>query len=425
MSNDLTSAGTSRDEYDEGANLAESITIDEYPSPTLIDTAVLDEEKTVEQCDTTPLPLPLRQSPSDEYGEQFAGHLLFGVASTAERLLEARDHLGHWLGGTGARLTIVAPDSHLLPWLKYELERRKVEVVIIISDEPTFLGSYFRLVRWLKETRTSKTQWATFIDDDTFYFSLRRFANMLRKYDEREDYYIGAVSEDGWQMMRSGEFAFGGAGITLSMSLLDRIQPFYERCKTYRQVDPTAPEMGGDLRLARCITRNTPIKLTREIDLHQVDLRGNVRGLIQGPRVPITWHHYRSHMWGSMNVLTFARSVPFCPRASCLFQRFKFYDANGQVSVLHLGHSIARYAHGIDPQTELYEATWTRRPLSTYDHSLEPLRRAYNEGKEVFTYTLEHGQWLTDGSYAQTYIRRADTSNVDEVDDVIEYIWKQ
>jgi hypothetical protein len=238
----------------------------------------------LEQCSTDIVPLHVKHDIDTLAADmpEDMSHLLFGVASNAERLLEAKDHFGFWLGHTGAEIILAIPDSPFIPLLKYEYEQRGINVRIIVSDLD-FLKTYFKLTVWLDEYKSANTKWVTIIDDDTVYFSLRRFNKMLEKYDAKGDWYIGAPSEDSWQMMRSGFFGFGGAGVTLSVPLLQKMLPFYDECLTYEKIEINDPELGGDLRLARCITRNTETRFTIEPDLHQVDLRGDVRGVLQGP----------------------------------------------------------------------------------------------------------------------------------------------
>lgn len=345
-----------------------------------------------------------------------ARHLMFGVASTAERLLELAPTMATWLAHTGARLISIVPDSDKVAQLQEMFEALGIDAVVLLSNEP-YLKNYFKLVEAFYIHADSATRWVTFLDDDTHYFSLRRFVQMLDKYDAGREHYVGGVSEDFRQMRGPGIYAFGGAGVSLSVPLLEKMHWNYPHCQGILSPDPNTP---GDLRLAKCIYFHTATKLSMETDIHQVDLLGDTAGILEGPSPPISFHHYRS--WSPHDVLRTTKAGKLCG-GSCLFQRWKFTRpvAGYAFTTLHLGFSIVRYAVGVFPDMARTERTWATFPESIFDHSLPPLRDPLVEGVDRFTYRLEGSGDEADGVFRQTYVRRAASET--ENDSVLELFW--
>lgn len=345
-----------------------------------------------------------------------ARHLMFGVASTAERLLELAPTMATWLAHTGARLISIVPDSEKVAQLQEVFEALGIDNVVLLSNEP-YLKNYFKLVEAFYIHADAATRWVTFLDDDTHYFSLRRFVQMLEKYDAGREHYVGGVSEDFRQMRGPGIYAFGGAGVSLSIPLLEKMHWNYPHCQGILSPDPNTP---GDLRLAKCIYFHTATKLSMETDIHQVDLLGDTAGILEGPSPPISFHHYRS--WSPHDVLRTTKAGKLCG-GSCLFQRWKFTRpvAGYAFTTLHLGFSIVRYAVGVFPDMARTERTWATFPESIFDHALPPLRDPLVEGVDRFTYRLEGSGDEADGVFRQTYVRRAASET--ENDSVLELFW--
>lgn len=351
----------------------------------------------LDSCHTKPLPMYYRNQPRPTDAKD----LVFGLATTSERLLNLTSTLAHWLSNTNAHLIVIVPTGPLVPDVRESMQNYSIRATILTSNE-AFLINYFKLVEAF-HMHASRSKWFTFIDDDTHYFSLERFNNILKGYDSGREHYLGTVTEDLRQMRGEGIFAFGGAGATVSRALLERLHQNYYGC-----LFSQASWEPGDVRLKRCIYQNTETKLTMIEGLHQVDLIGETHGIMEGPRPPINWHHYKS--WSQMNVSLISSAGDICGGA-CLFQRWTFpvSDAFGYVSMsMHHGVSIVGYSIGTRPDWGRTELTWANFPDSNFDHSVAPLRMGLIEGRDRFTYRLVGVGHDVDGHVKHTYIKYAE-----------------
>ncbi|UZJ56320.1 hypothetical protein CBS101457_005640 [Exobasidium rhododendri] len=350
------------------------------------------------QCSGDALPMYLRQQeePLDARG------LVFGLSSTSERLLEFAPIMSHWLANTSAQLIAIVPAGPRVIELRSKFESLNIDATVLTSNDE-FLANYFKLVEAFSAHRDEGSKWFTFIDDDTHYFSIDRFIKQLKIYDHNQEVYLGSVSEDLRQIRLDGLFAFGGAGVTVSRALLNRLHQEYYGC-----LSEQAGWEPGDVRLKRCIYQHTETKLTMIEGLHQVDLEGESSGIMEGPRPPINWHHYRSWSFQNVNLISLAGKI--CGSA-CLFQRWKFpvpTDFGYVYMTFHFGVSIIGYPVGIRPDLSRTEITWKELPGSNFDHSLAPLRMKLQEGRDRFTYRLLGVGQDVDGHVKHTYIKYAD-----------------
>jgi hypothetical protein len=350
------------------------------------------------RCSPTPLKMHLRQlhKPVD------AKHLVFGMATTSERLLEYAATQALWLANTGARLVVIVPTGPKVQELRDHLARLSIQATVLTSNDE-FLVNYFKLIEAFHAHGDNKSKWFTFIDDDTHYFSMKRFVDALNIYNPDTEVYLGNPSEDLRQMRYEGLFAFGGAGVTVSRGLLNHLHGEYYGCLAEQQ--PWEP---GDVRVKHCVYQHTETKLTMIEGLHQLDLIGESIGLLEGPRPPITWHHYRS--WSPQPVDLISRAGQICDGA-CLFQRWKFpvpSDFGYAYMTFHFGVSIVGYSVGIRPDLSKTESTWVIYPESNFDHSIAPLRMGLQEGRDRFTYRLKGISDDVDGHVKHTYIKYVD-----------------
>lgn len=125
-----------------------------------------------------------------------ASHIIFGTATTLKRLNESIDAFAHWAAQTNTRiLAIIEPQpSADIKRLEEKAADLGVNLQITESDED-FDDRYFSLVKLLHDER-KRTQWAAFIDDDTFFLSMSVLVDRLARYDSSQPYYIGSLSED-------------------------------------------------------------------------------------------------------------------------------------------------------------------------------------------------------------------------------------
>ena len=355
-----------------------------------------------------------------------ASSIVFGMATTLERLEDSRHHIARWLAHTKAKLFVVVikPDenSTITPGqieIKQQMlldQGMDVTLLSPLNDTESFTESYFSLVKVMYTHRANETKWFTLMDDDTFFPSMQSLLAMLQKYDPAEQYWVGAVSEMWWSVGRYGMMAFGGAGIFLSRGLTSVLDEEYDTCTT--EMHPAA---GGDERVMRCIYGHTETKLTNEPALHQMDIFGDLSGLYESGRLPLSLHHWKG---GDYPVDLMSLVSDVC--GDCFLQRWQF----GEDIVLTNGFSIAQYpegefANGLDFSKA--EMTWDAHTVDESvnpgtAHSMSPSRLALELDKQKIQHRLVEST-LVDGTVRQTYIHKGKVDN--EMDTVLVLYWSR
>ncbi|KAI9846391.1 MAG: hypothetical protein M1837_003982 [Sclerophora amabilis] len=379
------------------------------------------EETKLIHCDRKPLHLkvpPIPPTPD-------VSSVLFGASTTASRLRDSIPQFHHWMRGTGASLLVVVPPDPSIEELQQEMHNLGLDVDIQSSDDE-FVANYFSLVeRMYSVTRKRpRIKWVSFIDDDTFFPSMTNLLNRLSQYNPSEPWYIGSLSEDMHQVRFHGVIGFGGGGLFLSIPLLEQVHVAYPLCKEYQiQV------WGGDAQLFNCISNYTTTKMTIEKDLHQMDFYGNPRGIYEAGRPMLSLHHWKS--WHHLDVLRAVSIGKICGDA-CILQRWKFLGQDSMPAVvLTNGFSIIQYLNEV-PDLMRTEKTFEiqdsevksnrdqRDILNDFAHSVGPLRRYLEEGKDKLSYDLADLVRGEGGEFKQVYIRKG----LDGADDgVVELIW--
>jgi hypothetical protein len=338
-----------------------------------------------------------------------ASHIIFGVATTLERLNASLDAFSHWASGTNTKIiAIIEPHpnpSHLV-------ERASdlgFKLTIIESDED-FLERYFSLVQVLFTHREERTRWVGLIDDDTFFPSMSNLVSRLSSYDTTKSLYIGAVTEDMAQMYQWGYMAYGGAGIFLSIPLLRELNNVYDECKAIRD--------SGDRKVATCIYDHTSAKLSWEQGLHQLDLDGDPSGFYESGRpLPLSLHHWKS--WHQVDMVGLSALSSVCGEA-CMLRRWRLSDGWFLVN----GFSLVKYSSPLMPGDFSMEQTWQNSVYGRPDgfaHSLAPLRPR-DEGKISFRV---RGTIRDEQSHVvqQFYVHKPPDDTGDP-DQVLEVVWR-
>ncbi|RHZ46140.1 glycosyltransferase family 31 protein [Aspergillus thermomutatus] len=334
-----------------------------------------------------------------------ASHLLFGVATTLERLEDSLDAFAHWAGRTDARVYALV-ESEILSEIKRVQQRANeldIRLTIIQSDDER-LDRYFSLLRVLLKHRDASSQWAVLIDDDTFFPSMRNLVNRLATYDATKPQYIGALTEDLAQMFSWSYMAYGGAGIFLSMPLLEQLDRVFDDCNDIKTT--------GDRRVAMCIYAHTSTKLTWDRDLYQLDLRGDASGFYESGRpLPLSVHHWKS--WFQADMVGLGQVAAICGD-SCLLHRWRLTDNWFLVN----GFSMIKYTSLED--VDLMEKTWEDskyRGGDGFAFSLGPFRR---KDEEKVSFRLQSATQQA-GSVRQIYIHDLGPKKPPEV---LEVVWK-
>ena len=335
---------------------------------------------------------------------------VFGVATDADRLLARTSKLQHSLGNTNATLVAILSDKeqNRVEEIKTVMHNVGVRIKLFTSSDD-FLARYMGMTEAFGKIREPHHRWFIYTDDDTLFLSFTRLSKMLSKYDPRDPYYIGSITED-FRMTSAVRFiAFGGAGVIVSSGLMDELVPLYPKCR----------ELGGpgDYRLAHCIYENTLTKLTLEFSLRQADLLDDPVGVFESGRVLTSVHHWDS-TWFKYDVDTMLSSSWACS-TGCIMERFRFISPHKGRSraILSNGVSIVEYPDDLDVDFKRMELTWRTEPGSNYDHALGPLRDKLEEGKQRFTYHIQKA-WTEADSVHQVFVRRDPTG-----DEVIHLMW--
>ncbi|KAI3852132.1 hypothetical protein MKW98_020131 [Papaver atlanticum] len=161
---------------------------------------------------------------------------------------------------------------------------------ICVSEDTSRFRYNFRGV--LLETvnlNHSNVRWFVSGDDDTVFFA-ENLVKTLSKYDHKLWYYIGSISETFVRNdndLSSFEMAYGGGGFAVSYSLAKVLVKVLDSC-----LDRYPHLYGSDARIYSCLAE-LGIALTHEVGFHQVDIRGNLFGLLAShPLAPlISLHH--------------------------------------------------------------------------------------------------------------------------------------
>ena len=371
-----------------------------------------------------------KNEPSD------ASHVIFGMSTTLKRLDDSITQILRWLPHTHARLFVivieseridtpegqedikaVAADSTQKEALQSKMRGLGMDVTLVepLGLQDSFSEKYFSLVKIMYDNRNEKTLWISLLDDDTFFLSIPAVLSMLSKYDPHEKHYVGALSEDWWSVTHYGMMAFGGAGIFLSEALAEVLANKYRFCKE------TTHTTAGDIRVLECINLLTDTKLANERDLHQIDLDGDLSGIYENGRLPISLHHWKTRGGGSVSLPTMHLVADVC--GDCFLQRWQF----GNDMVLTNGYSISLYPSGRlkSMNMEATEETWAQPAIVEGSinrgvaHSLAPTRPNLALDDEKIQYRLIDSA-VVEGGVRQSYLHQGVGENIDSL---LEIFW--
>ncbi len=352
------------------------------------------------------------------------GKLLFGAATTVERLDEALARLAYSIGGTKASMIALVPPADNLEEKQTYFRSRGLDIVLVPS-ELDFTLRYFSLVRAFNAHMSNNrpdSEWMIMIDDDTFFSSLSLVSERLSTLSSSKPHWIGATSEASWQVKNFGRIGFGGAGIILSRNLVETLDQSYDDC--------TGEELGvldmpGDQRLAKCINKVLPmLKLTLWNELHQWDMRPEPHGLFESGRPIWSFHHFHGGKWGNADMVGMSTVATVAGDRSIL--RRWVFDSKGSGKsqerdfwVLTNGYSIVHYhitAGTPDINFEHTEHTWADA-AEGYEESVGPLRPVNQEGATKKRWLLRDAVKVG-ANVHQFYWYESATEN-----SVIEIIW--
>uniref|UniRef100_A0ACD5WZW4 Uncharacterized protein n=1 Tax=Avena sativa TaxID=4498 RepID=A0ACD5WZW4_AVESA len=163
----------------------------------------------------------------------------------------------------------------------------------------------------LRQHQRDSPRWLVLGDDDTA-FVLPNLLHTLSRYDWREPWYLGARSESAVQnALHAFAMAFGGGGIAISWPLAERLARVLDSCII------RYPHLyGSDGRIYACLAE-LGIELTHEPGFHQIDLRGDISGLLRAhPLAPLVSLHHLDHVYPLYPGMDRSRAVEHFFRAA-------------------------------------------------------------------------------------------------------------
>ncbi|KAL2114874.1 hypothetical protein VTJ04DRAFT_10537 [Mycothermus thermophilus] len=366
------------------------------------------------------------------------GHLMFGVASSFDRLKASLPEFAHWLSGTGAHLVLVVQDADVVPGgadlaaLAALFQARDMSVTVKApsikravpragEDENTELASpppveqlHFLLINDMLEVATVETQWLGILDDDTFFPALHPISQMLSNYDHRQPHWLGALA-DSWASVKNwGYMAFGGAGTFLSMPLARELSPHLMSCLRETSIRT------GDGMLKECMYLHSSTRLTLVEGLHQHDIRGDVSGFFESGQKVLSLHHWKS--WYRAPVVAMSAVTSVC--GDCFLQRWRL----GGDTLFVNGYSISVYRDGLDKiDLSKMEGTWEGAgPDFAFAYGAFRPRLGEQEKKSYRLVATDAPPVRKGDGFRQLYVHRVRREKVQDegMDEVVELIWE-
>ncbi|KAL2133102.1 hypothetical protein VTI74DRAFT_2933 [Chaetomium olivicolor] len=384
-------------------------------------------------CEPLHLPVP------SAYPHERYPHLLFGIASTYERIKDSLPVFAHWLANTGAQLVAVvsdADDSKLdldlsaleaayrragmlatitAPKIKQGLPRKDTPPKTKPESPAPVEQLHFLLIRDMLELATPQTQWLGVLDDDTFFPALYPLAQELRRHDHKRPRWLGQLADNWISNKLWGYMAYGGAGVFLSMPLARQLEPHLEECVTETTI------VSGDGMLKECVYAHTTTKLTLVDGLWQHDIKGDPSGFFESGRKTLSIHHWKS--WYHAPVDKMAGIAAHC--GDCFLQRWRF----GDDTLFTNGYSIGVYRDGLDGlDLERVEGTFDEVD-ERYDFIYQPFRPRLgpDEKKSYRLVSVDNGVVRGEGKFRQAYVYRApetEEGGPKAMDEVVELVWE-
>lgn len=362
-------------------------------------------------------PIVIEAPPVDQVD---ASHIYVGFATTIERLHDDLPAFAHWaannnlhmfglleeitieedLGdGNGTQTRVIDRTPELR-----EMEARARELGIrmtLQTSSAEYTDRYFALTKVMWENRDldAKTEWAVVIDDDTFFPSMGNIVRKLKAaYDPSEKWYIGAPTESFEQLKGNMWMAFGGAGIFMSMPLIEEMMDYFDECDLWK-----GP---GDQKIAQCVYWHTKTKLTWDRGLFQLDIHRDPSGFFESGRpLPLSVHHWKSNF--HLDMVALSKVAAICGD-NCLLNRWRVGDSREWFFTN--GFSLVKYSSPLsDEEMERMEFTWEEdywSPMDDYNFSLAPLREM---DWEKFSFQLQDAVVENDGHRVrQIYVHEPD-----------------
>ncbi|GAB2271741.1 hypothetical protein Dimus_006570 [Dionaea muscipula] len=308
-------------------------------------------------------------------------HIVFGIGSAAKNWEHRKNYVEYWWRPNVTR-GFVWLDKLMVNMINEEEDhdqstsRNNMNYIYPIikesSDTSRFtytntngggIRAALRMTRIVSEMvrmDLEDVRWFVLGDDDTVFF-LDNLVRVLRRYDHDQMYYIGSNSETHLQdILFNYGMAFGGGGIAISYPLATAIEKMQDRC-----IERYPGLYGSDDRLHACLAE-LGVPLTREPGFHQMDIHGDVWGLLSAhPVAPIVTLHHLDVVKPIFPFLDKMKAlnrlkIPENLDSAGLMQQSICYDAsrNWTISV-SWGYSVHIYPERVSPRE-------MEKPLRTF-----------------------------------------------------------
>uniref|UniRef100_M4FEN7 Uncharacterized protein n=1 Tax=Brassica campestris TaxID=3711 RepID=M4FEN7_BRACM len=352
-------------------------------------------------------------------------HLLFSIAASHGSWLSRSSYVRLWYSPESTRAVVFLdrggfdPDPALPPVTVSE------DVSRFPYNFPGGLRSAIRVARVVKEAvdrgeDNKDVRWFVFGDDDTVFF-VDNLVTVLSKYDHRKWWYVGSNSEFYDQNVRySFDMAFGGGGFAISASLGKVLAKVLDSClMRYSHM------YGSDSRIFSCVAE-LGVALTHEPGFHQIDVRGNLFGLLCAhPLSPLVSLHHLDAVDPFFPKTNRTESVARLIRAASfdsarILQQSVCYDSSNTVTVSVVwGYAVQVYeGNKLLPDLLTVQktfSTWRRGSgvrsnymFSTRDYPRDPCARPLVFFLDGLGSDGTGGTWSSYGLHSVGNCRRAE-----------------
>ncbi|KAJ7964074.1 Protein of unknown function (DUF604) [Quillaja saponaria] len=221
--------------------------------------------------------------------------IMFGIVGSVKTWKHKRSYVESWWRPNVTRGYVFLdrePSQEFLPWSSNSPPFRVNRNITKSKLYPKIVNPIqIRIVHTILETfreGDKDVKWYVMADDDTVLF-IDNLVEVLAKYDHTKYFYIGENSE----CIRSNsdfsfDMAFGGAGYALSYALMEVLATKLDGC-----IERYPHLHSSDFILHACLA-DLGVALTHEKGFHQIDLRGDISGLLSAhnsDRPLVSLHH--------------------------------------------------------------------------------------------------------------------------------------
>ncbi|CAL5388670.1 unnamed protein product [Camellia sinensis] len=337
-------------------------------------------------------------------------HLVFGIASSSNTWRARRRYVESWWrpNVTQGFIFLDRTRRDFFPWPPSSPPLRISEDTSRYRDfNKHRFQQAIRVVHMVAEAFAAANdgvRWYIMTDDDTIVF-VDNLVDVLRKYDHRKYFYVGANAESissNW--FHSFEMGFGGAGYALSYPLAELVVKNLDVCiKRY----PTL--YGSDHVMQSCIA-DLGVSLTQEKGFHQIDLHHDISGFLSAhPQSPlISLHHLDAfdQIFPSMdrpNSLNHLMKAAKADSSRLLQQTICYHKQSNRTFSISWGYSAHIYQGTYPPSVLLRPletfVPWSRAAKPPYMFNTRVLSRNPCEAPHVFYFDS-----VDEESYEKDYV---------------------